>query len=147
MPIGTFILLTHCKGSNNETCQKENVPHRQTGLDLLYHYHSKKSLFVQLWITRIVFFYFNPPPQIYHIYRIYRIYKNKKGSPFQGTPSVKDWQRPTFPRTCAVSSAMTGLTSLFGMGRGGHRLHSHQNILFGTLAQDIRESYGKSSGY
>ena len=25
---------------------------------------------------------------------------------------------------------MTGLTSLFGMGRGGHRLHSHQNVPF-----------------
>ena len=147
MPIGTLILLAHCKGSDKKTCQKENLTHRQTGLDLLYHYHSKKSLFVQQWITRIVFFYFNPPlKSIISIVSIKSI-KTKKGSPFQGTPSVKDWQRPTFPRTCAVSSAMTGLTSLFGMGRGGHRLHSHQNILFGTLAQDIRESYGKSSGY
>ena len=38
----------------------------------------------------------------------------------------KDWRRPTFPQTSAVSSAMLGLTSLFGMGRGEHQLHSHQ---------------------
>ena len=72
---------------------------------------------------------------------------DKKKSILYGMLFKKDWRRPTFPQINAVSSAMTGLTSLFGMGRGGHRLHSHQNILFGTLAQDIRESYGKSSGY
>ena len=42
-------------------------------------------------------------------------------------PFKRDWRRPTFPRTSAVSSAMRGLTSLFGMVRGGHPLHSHQN--------------------
>ena len=40
--------------------------------------------------------------------------------------SYKDWRRPTFPQINAVSSAMRGLTSLFGMGRGGHPLYSHQ---------------------
>ena len=52
---------------------------------------------------------------LYPLYQIYRIYqKQKKGAPDE-TPSVKDWQRPTFPQTSAVSSAMKGLTSLFGM--------------------------------
>jgi hypothetical protein len=32
---------------------------------------------------------------------------------------MKKWRRPTFPRFTAVSSALRGLTSLFGMGRGG----------------------------
>ena len=33
-------------------------------------------------------------------------------------------RRPTFPRVNAVSSALPGLTSLFGMGRGAPRRHS-----------------------
>ena len=33
-------------------------------------------------------------------------------------------RRPTFPRLTAVSSALPGLTSLFGMGRGAPRRHS-----------------------
>ena len=41
----------------------------------------------------------------------------------------KGRRRPTFPHFTAVSSAQTGLTSLFGMGRGGHCRYSHQNIL------------------
>ena len=32
----------------------------------------------------------------------------------------KIWHRPTLPRVTAVPSALVGLTSLFGMGRGGH---------------------------
>ena len=51
----------------------------------------------------------------------------KKGTPRDSLR--KDWRRPTFPQTSAVSSAMQGLTSLFGMGRGEHLLHSHQNML------------------
>ncbi|MCD6013864.1 MAG: hypothetical protein K0Q79_3726, partial [Flavipsychrobacter sp.] len=31
------------------------------------------------------------------------------------------WQLPTLPHCGAVPSAMAGLTSLFGMGRGEHR--------------------------
>ena len=90
--------------------------------------------------------------QIYLLYQIYRIYqKQKKGAPDE-TPSVKDWRRPTFPQTSAVSSAMKGLTSLFGMGRGEHLLYNHQNILSAfqggdLLARDIQEPYGKSSGH
>ena len=35
------------------------------------------------------------------------------------------WRRPTFPQANAVSSARRGLTSLFGMGRGGPPCYSH----------------------
>ena len=38
-------------------------------------------------------------------------------------------RRPTFPRLTAVSSALPGLTSLFGMGRGAPRRHSRHKSL------------------
>ena len=53
---------------------------------------------------------------------------NKKGNP-NWIPLVKDWRLPTFPQTSAVSSAIKGLTSLFGMGRGEHLCYNHQNIV------------------
>ena len=40
-------------------------------------------------------------------------------------------RRPTFPRLTAVSSALPGLTSLFGMGRGAPRRHSRHVSPFG----------------
>ena len=52
--------------------------------------------------------------------------KNKKRAP-QSRCSYKDGRRLTFPQTSAVSSARAGLTSLFGMGRGEHRLYNHPN--------------------
>ena len=55
--------------------------------------------------------------------------KNKKRAP-QSRCSYKDGRRLTFPQTSAVSSARAGLTSLFGMGRGEHRLYNHPNKLF-----------------
>ncbi len=39
------------------------------------------------------------------------------------------WQLPTLPHCCAVPSAMAGLTSLFGKGRGEHRRQYHHKIL------------------
>ena len=39
------------------------------------------------------------------------------------------WRRPTFPQANAVSSARRGLTSLFGMGRGGPPCYSHHVFL------------------
>ena len=41
----------------------------------------------------------------------------------------KGWRRPTFPQANAVSSARRGLTSLFGMGRGGPPCYSHHVYL------------------
>ncbi len=67
----------------------------------------------------------------------------KKGGLVFETP-CKAWRRPTFPRTGAVSSAMRGLTSLFGMGRGVHPLYSHQKHSSGTLAQDTRGNHTES---
>ena len=40
----------------------------------------------------------------------------------------KKGHRPTLPRITAVPSALAGLTSLFGMGRGGHRRYRHLNV-------------------
>jgi hypothetical protein len=42
---------------------------------------------------------------------------------------IKIGHRPTLPHFTAVPSALAGLTSLFGMGRGGHRRYRHLNIL------------------
>ena len=50
----------------------------------------------------------------------------KKEHPDWDTP-MKNGRRLTFPQTSAVSSARAGLTSLFGMGRGEHRLCNHPN--------------------
>ena len=85
------------------------------------------------------------PPQAAAICRIYRISRGgtpgrrtKKGVPHRNS-FIKDGRRLTFPQTSAVSSAMAGLTSLFGMGRGGHRLYSHPNQLFDIRTRHIRE--------
>ena len=45
------------------------------------------------------------------------------------TSSKRIWQLPTLPHCCAVPSAMAGLTSLFGKGRGEHRRQYHHKIL------------------
>jgi hypothetical protein len=42
--------------------------------------------------------------------------------------SYKIGHRPTLPRFTAVPSALAGLTSLFGMGRGRHRRYRHLKI-------------------
>ena len=63
---------------------------------------------------------------------------------------IKNWRRPTFPQTSAVSSARAGLTSRcrqsrrlrHGMGRGEHSLHSHQNKRF-----DIRDKTYKRNQF
>ena len=39
------------------------------------------------------------------------------------------WRLPTLPGLIQVSSAVLGLTSLFGMGRGEHQANSHQQVL------------------
>lgn len=49
----------------------------------------------------------------------------------------KIWHRPTLPHFTAVPSALAGLTSLFGMGRGGHRRYRHLKVFWfiGSLVQ------------
>src|SRR5690554_6150437 len=49
----------------------------------------------------------------------------KKRSPRACTGGPKKRRRPTLPLGVAVPSAQTGLTSLFGMVRGGPRRHGH----------------------
>ena len=57
--------------------------------------------------------------------------------------SYKIWHRPTLPRITAVPSALAGLTSLFGMGRGGHRRYRHLNIFIDRSIEiwDLRLIY------
>ena len=53
---------------------------------------------------------------------------------------VKIWHRPTLPHVTAVPSALAGLTSLFGMGRGGHRRYRHlKKVKAGSLK--LKASY------
>src|SRR5690606_34780963 len=40
----------------------------------------------------------------------------------------KGRHRPTLPPVTAVPSALAGLTSLFGMGRGDHRRYRHLKV-------------------
>ena len=48
---------------------------------------------------------------------------------YQSVALYKIGHRPTLPPFTAVPSALAGLTSLFGMGRGGHRRYRHLKIL------------------
>ena len=49
----------------------------------------------------------------------WRYYAKKRALAFAKARSWKKWRWPTLPQTFAVPSALSGLTSLFGMGRGG----------------------------
>ena len=53
----------------------------------------------------------------------------KKPHQFPVRLSFKIGHRPTLPPVTAVPLALAGLTSLFGMGRGGHRRYRHLKIL------------------
>ena len=50
------------------------------------------------------------------------------------------WRLPTLPGLTQVSSAVPGLTSLFGMGRGEHRANSHQQDLCECIINVILEA-------
>jgi hypothetical protein len=54
--------------------------------------------------------------------------KQEKPHNFRYGALFKIGHRPTLPRFTAVPSALAGLTSLFGMGRGGHRRYRHLKI-------------------
>ena len=54
--------------------------------------------------------------------------------------SAIGWRRPTFPQLNAVSSALRGLTSLFGMGRGGPPRYSHHVYLDMSLTWSGRRT-------
>ena len=49
---------------------------------------------------------------------------------------IKDRQRLTLPGIIQVPSALTGLTSLFGMGRGDPRRYSHLKIMDQSILTD-----------
>jgi hypothetical protein len=44
---------------------------------------------------------------------------------------ARGWRRPTLPPFGAVPSALAGLTSLFGMGRGEPYRNGHQSFQYG----------------
>ena len=54
---------------------------------------------------------------------------HKKALSLLVTGLQRIWQLPTLPHCGAVPSAMRGLTSLFGMGRGEHPRQNHHKIL------------------
>ena len=54
------------------------------------------------------------------------------------------WRLPTLPGLIQVSSAVLGLTSLFGMGRGEHQANSHQQALL-LVNCDIGMEKGEAS--
>jgi hypothetical protein len=51
--------------------------------------------------------------------------KIKRPFRFSERPFKRIWQLPTLPHCGAVPSAIRGLTSLFGMGRGEHPWKNH----------------------
>jgi hypothetical protein len=53
----------------------------------------------------------------------------KKALDFSKAFIIKDRQRLTLPGVILVPSALAGLTSLFGMGRGDPRRYSHLKVL------------------
>ena len=53
---------------------------------------------------------------------------HKKASAVQQGLLYKKRHRPTLPPVTAIPSALAGLTSLFGMGRGEHRRYRHLNV-------------------
>lgn len=62
---------------------------------------------------------------------------------------MKKWRLPTLPPVKAVPSALQGLTSLFGMGRGEHlRYHHHQmGLVILLLNEENTNSFlGKLEG-
>src|SRR5688572_20577417 len=54
----------------------------------------------------------------------------QKASAFSKGFLKRIWQLPTLPHDSAVPSAMRGLTSLFGMGRGEHPRQNHHKIFW-----------------
>ena len=68
-------------------------------------------------------------------------YMQKQKSPsIYAEASVIGWRRPTFPQIDAVSSALRGLTSLFGMGRGGPPRYSHHVYPYMSLTWSGRRT-------
>jgi hypothetical protein len=55
--------------------------------------------------------------------------EGQKKASSKKTRLQKIWQLPTLPHDSAVPSAIRGLTSLFGMGRGEHPWKNHHKKL------------------
>jgi hypothetical protein len=61
--------------------------------------------------------------------RIRKMLGKKKAFDFSKAFLIKGRQRLTLPGVIQVPSALTGLTSLFGMGRGDPRRYSHLKLV------------------
>ena len=70
------------------------------------------------------------------------MYTNEKSQPYRiGFLTIQEGRRPTLPHCIAVPSARTGLTSLFGMGRGDPRRYNHPKYGYWTKATDFVYAY------
>src|SRR5690349_25174905 len=65
-----------------------------------------------------------------------RFYQGHKKSPVVNYEAQRIWQLPTLPHCGAVPSAMRGLTSLFGMGRGEHPRQNHHKSFAGLTSPE-----------
>ena len=65
----------------------------------------------------------------------------QKGYHHIGNTLDKSWQRLTLPPVTAVPSALRGLTSLFGMERGGHPRYNHHKIFVHRCTYSLNASY------
>ena len=63
----------------------------------------------------------------------------KKDHPYEMVLVMVLWRLPTLPGLIQVSSAVLGLTSLFGMGRGEHQANSHQQDCLSIAQQGLCE--------
>jgi hypothetical protein len=59
----------------------------------------------------------------------FRVKRIKKTLTFKKMRVYKSWRRHTLPDFTPVPSAQAGLTTLFGMGRGGHYRYNHLKIV------------------
>ena len=64
---------------------------------------------------------------VYKEVRKKKISKEKARRLIDSGPYYKIRHRPTLPPVTAIPSALAGLTTLFGMERGGHRRYRHLN--------------------
>ena len=65
-----------------------------------------------------------------------QIVKKKAKKNLPNWEVFKKWQRHTLPGITLVPSAQIGLTSLFGMGRGGPYCNSHRNVKYVIVFQN-----------
>ena len=89
------------------------------------HYTIKKSSFYKFFSRHFFAYKILVINKLFHTQKA--LYLSIKGFAFYIATNI-NWHRPTLPRFTAIPSALAGLTSLFGMGRGRHRRYRHLNV-------------------